>query len=110
MASVAAKKASARTVRRERERATRKDVRDRTRLAAMEPGGAPDRPLEVSTASLVEPTAASLGCALCAGSLRIEEHAAETIDGVSLRVVRARCSRCGAPRAIWFRIVRALAN
>ncbi len=110
MARVAARKATSRSERRAGERAARKDLRDRARLAELEPGGAPQRPLAVSTASLVEPTARGLRCPLCEGALQLEEHAAETVGGVSLRVARTRCVRCGAPRAIWFRIAPPLAN
>jgi hypothetical protein len=107
---VAARKPTSRSERRANERAVRREVRDRARLAELEPGGAADRPLAVSTASLVEPTARSLRCPLCDGALQLEEHAAERVAGVSLRVARTRCVRCGAPRAIWFRIAPALAN
>lgn len=110
IARVAAKKPSPRAERRALEREARKDVRLRARLAALEPGGAPERPIEVPTATLVEPTALGAPCALCGGSPRLEEHAAETRDGLALRVARTRCARCGAPRETWFRIVVALAN
>jgi hypothetical protein len=95
----------ARTTRRAAERALAKDARDRARLAEMSPGGAPTRPIEVASASVIEPSASSTPCALCEGTLRIEEHAAETAQGVRLRVVRLRCTRCSATRSIWFRIV-----
>jgi hypothetical protein len=32
------------------------------------------------------------------------EHAAETIDGVRLRVARVTCTACGTGRAIYFRL------
>lgn len=107
---MAAKKRSPRTERRAAERDARKDVQLRARLVELSPGGAPARPIEVATASLVEPTARGLRCALCDGALQLEEHAAETREGVALRVSRMRCVRCGAPREIWFRVVSALLN
>ena len=43
-------------------------------------------------------------CPLCAGSLRLDEHAAETIAGERLRVARVICTSCGIARAIYFRL------
>jgi hypothetical protein len=107
---VAAKKPSARSDRRDLERELRKGVRLRARLVALEAGGAPERPLEVVSASLVEPTALAVRCALCDGALRLDEHVALTRDGVALRLAHVRCGRCGAPREVWLRIVPVLAN
>jgi hypothetical protein len=36
--------------------------------------------------------------------LHVAEHAAETVDGVRLRVARVACTTCGSRRAIWFRL------
>ncbi len=72
-----------------------KDVRDRLRLAALEPGGAPDRPIEVVTASLVEPKARALPCAACGETVRLEDHTAHTIDGAALRLA----APCAGTRA-----------
>jgi hypothetical protein len=107
---MAAKKRSPRAERRAVERDARKDVQLRARMLQLSPGGAPERPIEVGTASLVEPTARALRCALCDGALQLDEHAAETRDGIALRVAKMRCVRCGAPREVWFRIVSALLN
>jgi hypothetical protein len=85
-------------------------ARDRERLARLEPGGAPDRPIEVSSASLVEPTAESLPCPLCDGRLRALEHTAQAIDGARLRVVQVRCTHCGTQRALFLRIGTVLPN
>ena len=84
--------------------AQRQHVRDLARLAELAPGGAPDRPLEVDTPPLVDVMAEAIPCPLCGGSLHLVEHAAETIDGVRLRVARVRCSACGVGRAIYFRL------
>jgi hypothetical protein len=99
-----------RAERRQAARDAAKLARTKMRLAAMEPGGAPDRPLEVATASLVEPRAASLPCAACgADGVRVEEHTATTTaDERRLRVAHVRCPRCGAAREIYFRIGTAL--
>lgn len=99
-----------RTERRERDRAAEKLADARERLAALEPGGAPARPLDVASASVIEPHAGSMPCARCGGGLRIEEHAAREVDGARLRLVSARCPSCGARRAIWFRILAQALN
>jgi hypothetical protein len=99
-----------RTQRRALMRENQKLARDRERLARLEPGGAPDRPIEVSTASVVEPTAESLPCPICEGRLRALEHTAENIEGARLRVVHAQCTHCGVRRALYFHIGTALPN
>lgn len=104
-----------RTVRREVERAGVKLAQARLELAMLEPGGSAERPIEVSSASVVEPHATSLECPACGGPSRLEEHSAVTLPdkaGVprSLRVAQVRCSRCSVVRRIYFRIAIALAN
>lgn len=79
-------------------------ARARERLADLDPGGAPHRPLEVESASEVEPRARSMPCPKCEGELRVEEHAAATIDSVRLRIARMVCARCGSRRSIYFRL------
>lgn len=76
------------------------------KLAILEQGGGADRPIEVSSASTVEPHAGGLPCAGCGESgVRVEEHVAVTTeDDRRLRVARVRCARCGAARSIYFRI------
>lgn len=71
-------------------------------LSALEAGGAADRPITVVSASVIEPHAASIPCAACGESVRVEEHRAES----SLRVVRVRCARCGVARDLFFQIAR----
>jgi len=93
-----------RTRRRERERELVKLVREREELARALPGGAPDHPLVVGSAAVVEPSARSTPCHQCGGELAVDEHAAETHAGELLRVVRATCRRCQARRALWFRL------
>lgn len=102
-----------RTERREREREAKKLAEARVKLAALEPGGAPDRPVEVTSASVIEPHAASMPCAACGElAVRVDEHVAVTVgtDERRLRVVRARCARCGYKRDVYFRIGTALVN
>ena len=98
------RKPTARNLRREAARTGEKLARDRQRLARMEEGGSPERPIEVESASQIEPHAMSLVCLRCEGSNRLEEHAAATVEGDRLRVVRLACARCGTRRELWFRI------
>jgi len=91
-------------MRREAARAGEKLARDRQRLARREEGGTPDRPIQVESASQIEPHALSLACLRCEGSNRLEEHAAATVEGERLRIVRLACARCGTRRELWFRI------
>ena len=95
-----------RTERREAEREAAKLAKSRLKLATLEAGGAPDRPIEVSSASTNEPHAGSLPCASCGElGVRIDEHVAVTLAGDRrLRVVRVNCQRCGLRREIFFRI------
>jgi hypothetical protein len=104
MARVARKKLSPRAERRKDARAAERMVRDRERLARLEPGGDADRPIEVESASQVEPHALAMACLRCQGVNRLGEHAAEVVRGERLRVVRMGCPRCGAARQVWFRI------
>jgi hypothetical protein len=74
----------------------------------MEPGGAPERPIEVESASQIEPHALGMCCLRCEGPNRLLEHAAVTVNEQGLRSVVIQCARCGARRAIWFRIAARL--
>lgn len=102
---------SARTERRETERAAVKLAEARLDLARLEPGGAPGRPIEVTSASVVEPHAAGIPCAACGAGTRVIEHSAITDDaGRSLRVTRVRCGRCSVERDLYFRLTPSLPN
>jgi hypothetical protein len=96
----------ARTDRRESERDAAKLARSRMKLAALEAGGAHDRPIEVASASIIEPHASSMPCAACgAEGLRVDEHVAVTLeDSRRLRIVHVHCRRCGTRREVYFRI------
>jgi hypothetical protein len=76
-------------------------VKDRARLAALEPGGSEARAIAVSSASLVEVEARATPCALCGGGVRVEEHAAKE----GLRHVHVLCMQCGARRTLYFRVI-----
>lgn len=92
----------ARTERRIAERSAVKDAKAGLRLAALEAGGAADRPIVVHTAAVIEPQASSMPCAACGGGARVEEHRAES----NLRVVTVRCAQCGVKRDVYFRIAQ----
>jgi hypothetical protein len=101
---VAKRKLSPRAERRVHARAAEKATRDRERLARIEEGGTPERPIELESASQIEPHALAAACLRCDGPNRLEEHAAETVNGQRLRVVRMTCARCGSKRTMWFRL------
>ena len=107
---MADKKRPSRWRRRAAEGDARELVRARQELALLEPGGGPDRPIEVVSSSVIEIRAASLPCPLCQGGLRVEEQLAHKIDGRSLREVKVTCGQCGIPRSLWFRIATPLLN
>lgn len=90
-----------RTARRARERAARELVRDREALAKLVGGGAPEHPLHVASAAVIEGRAETLPCAQCAGAYRVTDHRSE---GAGLRAVDVRCTQCGVARTLWFRI------
>ena len=95
-----------RTARRALARESAKLVEKKWKLAALESGGAPDRPIEVASASVVESHARALPCALCDGAVRVDQHTAEEHGGARLRVARVVCTRCGTPRAIYYRLAQ----
>jgi hypothetical protein len=99
----------ARTERREREREAVKLAKARLKLAALETGGAPDRPIDVESASTIEVHASGTPCASCGShGVRVDEHTAATIDERRLRVVHVRCPRCGVERDVFYRIAATL--
>jgi len=90
--------------RREQERALRKEVRRTEALAGELPGGAPDRPIDVTSASVVEGKARGTPCIHCGGELDLRgDRATSTARGI-LREIAMICRRCHAPRTLWFRI------
>ena len=79
-------------------------MRDQERLARLQPGGTPARPLSVGSPAQVDVIATATPCPLCGGTLRLLEHAAETLAGVRLRVAHLACTRCRVARAFYFRL------
>lgn len=103
-------KKRSRTAVREAQRAERKLAQLRTRLAALEPGGSPRNPIEVQASSQIELRAESLRCPICAGSFKVQEHEAETIEARRLRVVDVKCRHCGTGRTLYFEITATLVH
>jgi hypothetical protein len=99
-----------RTMRRDLERRQDKLTESRRKLLALEPGGSPDRPIEVDSAAVVEPRAESFRCPDCDGALRCEEHAVGRRDARLVREVALVCRSCGSPLTLYFRVVEPLLN
>jgi len=96
-----------RTEQRERARAMRRLVRDREKLAALSVGGSEDRPIQVTSASVVEVRVRHLSCPQCDGEYKVKEHRS---PASGIRSVDVTCQMCGVSRTLWFRIVSADAN
>jgi uncharacterized C2H2 Zn-finger protein len=94
----------ARTARRAALRASDKLAQKRERLFLLEPGGTPERPIDVEASSVVEPRAAALECPRCQVAFRVEAHRAPSSPGMRLREAEVSCPRCGGRRSIWFRL------
>ncbi len=94
-----------RTIERERERGQEKLLAARQRLAQLEPGGSPERPLEVGSASVVELRAEADPCLRCGAATRTEEHGAVHTPSGLLRAVKVRCRACGQTRDFFLRIL-----
>ncbi len=100
----------ARTLRRCGERKFDKLVSARRKLIALEPGGSPERPLEVASASVVEPRAEAFACPECGAALRCREHRAELVQGKPLRIVDLTCRTCASELTLYFRVIERVLN
>ncbi len=76
----------------------------RVKLAALEVGGSPERPLEVASASLVEPRALQHTCLACEGPLELVDHRVRHEASGLVREVVAQCKRCTKRRTLWLRV------
>jgi hypothetical protein len=94
----------ARTQRREQERSHDKLALARRKLLGLERGGAPERPIDVDSAAVIEARAESVTCPDCSSALRTVEHKALQHGGQLLRVVELACRSCGAALNLYFRI------
>jgi hypothetical protein len=74
------------------------------KLLTLEPGGSPERPLDVPTAAVIEPRARSARCPSCDEPFEVAAHEAHTDEHGRLREVALACRFCGERRSIWFRI------
>jgi hypothetical protein len=99
-----AQRKSIRSQRRAQQRASDKLIRQRRKLAELEPGGSAGRPLELASASLVEPRAEAAACLACNGPVQTIEHRAEKLGGRRLRIARVRCRQCGNERVHYFKL------
>lgn len=97
--------ARARTELRASARQQEKLFEARTKLALLEPGGTPARPLELSSASVVEARAEAEPCLRCDRATRCVEHTTLSTPHGLLRVARVRCPGCGSERLLYLRIL-----
>ena len=74
------------------------------------PGGSPDRAIVVTSPAEVEVKARSTPCPVCQGEVRVDEHTAETVAGVRVRVARVTCAICRRKRAIYFCLAATTVN
>jgi hypothetical protein len=93
-----------RAVRRAEDRAQEKFARDLEKIWAHAPGGSADRAIEIASPSEVEVRARATPCPICRGELRVDEHTAEAIGGLRLRVAKVTCGFCRRGRSIYFRL------
>jgi hypothetical protein len=99
-----------RTELRELERQQEKLWHAREKLALLEPGGTPERPLDVRSASVVEARAEAEPCLRCGQPVRCEEHTVLKTRNGLVRVTKLRCPSCAATRELYFRILESFLN
>jgi len=104
------KKPSARNLSRLFRRKQDKLVEDRERLAGLEPGGSPERPILLEAASQLTLRTQSFTCLACDGPLRYVEDRVLELNGELRRAAMAECKQCGKRREVWFQIVVKLLN
>ncbi len=92
-----------RTDRRIAERKAKQLVHAKEKLFLVGPGGSRERPIEVTSAAVIEVRVGQLPCVQCDQAMyRVREH--ESAEA-GLRRLDVICRNCGAPRIMWFRIV-----
>jgi len=99
-----------RTANRELERKLEKLYEARQKLAELDPGGSPERPLDVSSASVVQARAEAQHCLRCNLPMRCDEHTTFAGPHGLLRLAKLDCRGCGATRDLYLRIVGSLLN
>ncbi len=91
-----------RTENRKAAREAAKDRDEREKLLRLDVGGSADLPIELASASQIEPHALGLSCIHCGGSYQLEAHEAAVHRGRGVRRVALKCRQCGAPRVTYF--------
>lgn len=94
----------ARTQRRSAERARQKEVEVRRKLFQASEGGTPDRPILVSSASVIEARARDLLCPVCGGQTSIRQHEAVRTGVKRLRKIERTCMACGEASTLYFEL------
>lgn len=90
--------------RRALQREEAKLARERACLAEVEPGGSPERPREVESPAQIDVIAERVECTACSEPMRLDQHAAREVDGVTLRAAELTCVACGGRRTLWFKL------
>ena len=99
-----------RTARRAAAQLSRRAIERIERLGTQLPGGAPEDPLRVTSASVIEVRARAMRCLVCEGELELRAHVSESDAPGDLRRADLSCRGCGRARRLWFRIEPPLAN
>lgn len=99
-----------RKARREQDRRLRKQVARVEREARELPGGRAEHPIDVTSASVVEPRAREARCLRCGGELETRGDGASSTPRGVLRRIELVCRFCHAPRTLWFRVAPANSN
>jgi hypothetical protein len=86
-----------------------KDAKHRLKLASLELGGAPERPIRVSSASVVEPHVESMPCVICGSKMRVTSHEVLHLKGEVIRHITSMCVQCGIARPLYL-VASALLN
>jgi hypothetical protein len=86
-----------------------KDAKLRLKLATLEVGGDSERPIRVSSASIVEPHVESMPCVVCGAKVRALSHEVIHRKGEVIRHIEAKCVQCGITRPVYL-VASALAN
>ena len=75
------------------------------KLVELSPGGSPERPVQLASASQVEVEALAGPCPFCGERLRLEgPHEVESHGGERLRVARLVCGACRARLSRYYRL------
>lgn len=104
------KTARPRTLDRAQERKREKLYEARVKLSLLDAGGSAERPLDVSSASVIESRAEAEPCLRCGDVARCQEHTTHQGPHGLLRLVKLECRNCGTERSLYFRIIASYLN